>query len=131
MHELKDYAPVLASGLSVIYVLFFYPLALFRYRITESAIEMEWIVFGFIRVSRRKFDLAHIESATVTNFLRCLWAGKGFHVFGNIFARRGVVFVLKKGVLWTSFGKTIYITPRDPEAFISRVRSIRESGGSV
>ena len=123
MYELRDYAPILGSGLSVIYVLFFYPLAIFRYRIAGGAIEMDWTVFGFIPVSRKRFDLEQVESAGNTTFLRCLWTGRGFHVFGNIFARRGVAIILKRGVVWTSFGKTIYVTPRDPEAFISQVRS--------
>jgi len=123
VYELRDYAPILGSGLSAIYFLFFYPLATFRYTIAEGVIEMEWIVLGFIRISRKRFDLERVESAGTTTFLRCLWPGRGFHVFGNIFARQGVALILKRGVLWSSFGKIIYVTPRDPESFISQVRS--------
>jgi len=128
VYELRDYAPILGSGLSAIYFLFFYPLATFRYRIAEGAIEMEWIVLGFIRISRKRFDLEEIENAGTTTFLQCLWAARGFHVFGNIFARRGVAIILKKRVLWTSFGKTIYVTPRDPESFISQVKRTAGAG---
>jgi hypothetical protein len=50
-HHMSSVAEVLAAS----YLLFFYPLAVFRYRIAEGTLEMEWIVFGFIRVSRRRF----------------------------------------------------------------------------
>ena len=123
MYELRDYAPILGSGLSAIYFLFFYPLATFRYRIAEGAIEMEWIVLGFIRISRKRFDLERVESAGTTTFLRCLWPGRGFHVFGNIFARQGVALTLKQGVLWTTFGRIVYVTPRDRERFMGELRA--------
>lgn len=116
--------------LAGMYFLFLYPLAIFRYRIAERAIEMEWIVLGFIRVSRRWFELDQVADVAMASFLRCLWAGKGFHVFGNVFARRGVAIVLRKGVLWTSFGKIIYVTPRDPEAFVEQLRAALESAAS-
>lgn len=109
--------------LGALYLLAFYPLAIFRYRITEGALEMEWLVLGFIRISRRHFGLDQIADVSMTSFLRCLWGGKGFHVFGNVFALRGVGIVLKKGVLWTSFGKTIYVTPRDTEGFVEELRA--------
>lgn len=109
--------------LGALYLLAFYPLAIFRYRITEGTLEMEWVVLGFIRVSRRRFPLDEIADVSAKSFLRCLWAGRGFHVFGNVFALRGAGIVLKKGVLWTSFGKTIYVTPRDREAFVEQLRT--------
>jgi hypothetical protein len=113
-------------GRGFLYLLPFYPLAIFQYRITERAIEMECFVLGLIRVWRRWIELPEVADVSMTSFLRCLWAGKGFHVFGNVFAWRGVAIVLKKGVLWTSFGKTIYLTPRDPEAFLEELRAALE-----
>jgi hypothetical protein len=115
----------------IAYFVIFYPLAVFRYLIAETALQMEWIVLGFIRVSRRQFGLKQVADVSTTSFLRCLWEGKGFHVFGNVFARRGVAIVLKKGVLWTSFGKTIYVTPRDPEAFVEQLSVALQSASKT
>lgn len=116
--------------LGALYLLAFYPLATFRYHISDNAFQMEWLVLGFIRVSRRHLGLDQIADVSMTSFLRCLWGGKGFHVFGNVFALRGVGMVLKKGVLWTSFGKTIYVTPRDREAFVQQLRAALQSASS-
>ena len=118
---------VIGALLAAGYFLLFYPLATFRYRVADRTIEVQWIVLGFIPVSRRKIGLDQVEGMTVTPFLRCLWSGKGFHVFGNVFARRGVAILLKKGVLWTSFGKTVYVTPRDPGAFMAEVATALEA----
>jgi len=125
MAEIFEHRAVLmhaAAVLTAAYFLFFFPLASFRYRVTGGRIELEWIVFGFLRVSRRTIGLAEVEDARVTSFVRCVTSGSGFHVFGNVFARRGVALLLRKGVLWFSFGRIVYISPRDPDAFVAEVR---------
>jgi len=118
--------------LTAAYFLVFYVFGSFRYALHDGSIEMRRIVLGFLPVSRRKLDLEEVEGATIMPFLRCLTSGKGFHVFGNIFARRGVGILLRRGVvwgpLWSTFGKTVYVTPRDPDAFVAQVQSALDAG---
>lgn len=111
---------IVALGAVVCWVLAFQRFARFVYTIDQAGVHLRWYVAKFIRVSRQDIPLGQISCARVVPPVRRL-AG-GFHLFGDLFAGRGVALRLRTRMLRYSFTKVVYVTPDNPEGFVAELQ---------
>jgi hypothetical protein len=102
MNETFFVVLLFASGISLLLAYFVF--GRFSYEIRDSIFVVERRLFFFIPFGKRRIPIENIQEIRP---LKGFWdVLRGAEVYGNLFLRRGVLVVLKRG-----FFKRLFITP--------------------
>jgi len=87
-----------------------------QYEITPTSLRMEYRVLKRVRLSKREIRFEDIKDVRRLGFL----IPPGVWAYGNVFKpRSGVLLILRRRLL---FWRRVFITPADPDAFVSELR---------
>ena len=106
-------------GCSIFAIL--YVLPSFSYEIGKDFLRMKMKIFRYVPFDFWKIRIDDIQEARRSEAkLDLLKEGV---IFGNLFARRGIILILKKSALRFLYRRKVWITPENPEEFLAEIES--------